>query len=249
MSSHFGQLREKEIKEIPLDLNDLEVEPDPSSKIKVYYYREKRLRSSKSTGKNKGKRKNKNKNTTGDAAGAAEPSDEIMDDLDTVFLTTSNKQDLPYNGTPIKQSHPGGLQGSGDPTVYPTIVMATTSTQHAKDVVSTKPGVHRIEAVMLEGLIIRQLEGGMISCTIMNSYPLNPADSDTNSSFLSSSHAEGWIDDEGYFTNAAEEAGNDNMKIFAECLGPDAAQAYAKEVIQAALAVNGSAEMAAGAPK
>lgn len=219
LSSHFGQLREKEIKEIALDLEDLDVDQDPDFKVKVYYYREKRLRTKQEI-EEEGSNARHTKT------------------LDTIFLTTSKKQDLPYNGMPAAEGIDSNMpQSNEDPKMYPTIVMATTSTQHAQDIVSAKPGVHRIESALLEGVVIRQLENGMVSCTSLNSYPLNPIGAESTSDFLSASNSEGFIDDDGYFTNVADQAGNDQMRIFAECLGPETAKAYLHEAIQVAKAL------------
>lgn len=227
LSSHFGQVCEKQIKEIDLDLDNIECEPD--SQVKVYYYREKRVRKQQ-----------------GEVASGA---NETTDNVDTIFLTTSKKQNLPYNAMPIKRTGSEATSDAngnkGNPKLYPTVVMATTSTQHTEDIVSSSPGVHRIESALLEGLVIRELDNGTILCTVVNSYPLNPVDSYSTSDFLSATSSEGWIDDEGYLTKASEQAGNDFMRIFAESLGPEAAKAYVLESIKAAQAV-ASAKQTAG---
>lgn len=224
LSRHFGEVREKEIKEVDLDLDDIECEPD--SKVKVYYYREKRVRENDEPGGDTGE----------------ETTAERTDTLDTIFLITSKKQDLPYNALPVE--HSLSEEGSRvpkpaeDPKVYPTIVMATTSTQHSKDIVSTKPGVHRIESALLEGMVLRQMENGLVSATYMSSYPLNLVGKYSATDFLSATNSEGWIDEDGFLSSAADQAGNDMMRIYAESLGPEVARSYLAE---AELAVQGHA--------
>ena len=190
--------------------------------MKVYYYREKRARKAQ------------------EGVSKDSGSQEKTDNVDTIFLVTCKKDNLPYNAMPISERTPGhSIPGSGsneNPRLFPTLVMATTSTQHSKDIVAAKPGVHRIESALLEGLVIRDLGNGSVVCTVLNSYPLNPVDSYSASDFLSSTSAEGWVDDEGYMTPAAEQAGNDFMRIVAESLGPEAAKAYVMETIKAVTA-------------
>ena len=216
LSSHFGQVQAKEIKEIDLDLDDMKCGPD--TKVKVYYYREERPRESDATIESEGY--------------GTEPQE--TDSVDTIFLITSKKQDLPYNALPFGPSRKGEhmKKTRSDPRVFPTIVMATTSTKHARDIVSAKPGVHRIESALLEGMVLRQVEANETSCTYVASYPLNIADK-PSSDFLSATSAQGWIDDDGFFTNAAEQAGNDLMRIHAEMLSPETAQSYLVRAVEA----------------
>lgn len=87
--------------------------------------------------------------------------------------------------------------------------------------------------MLLEGLVMRQLDNGMVACTILNSYPLNPIYVDCKSDFLSASSSELIVDDDGYFTNAAEEAANDRFKVFSECLGEQAVRASQEQALKA----------------
>lgn len=224
ISSNFGPLQEKEIKEISVDLDELGLDRDPGFKVKVYYHREKRPVKNEAGGVGEVK--------SSDAEGTA--------NVDTLFLTTSMKQELPYNGTPAGPNGSQSQQRQEEPKIYPTFVMANTTTTHSKDIVSAKPDVHRIESALLEGSVIRQLENGVISCTILNSYPLNQSDENSGANFLSASNPDGLIDDEGFFTQAAEQAANDHIMIFAEFLGPEAAKAYAEEAMEAAKAAANS---------
>ena len=217
LSRHFGEVREKEIKEIDLNLDDLKCGPD--AKVKVYYYREDRARAA----------------TAPPPFEKAEKTTEPTDSVDTIFLITSKKEELPYHPIPLgngvkMEGQPG--QNGTEPKVYPTIVMATTSTKHSTDIVSSKPGVRRIESALLEGIVLRQIREGEISCTWVASYPV-ATDSSSPSGFLSSFNAEGWIDDDGYYTKVADKAANDLMRIFVENLGPETAKDYLVKAMEA----------------
>ena len=220
LSSHFGKVQEKEIREIDLGLDDLKCGPD--TKVKVYYYREERPYKDLKDG-------------TRSMSEATKTEPQQTDSVDTIFLTTSKKQDLPYNALPFGPSLRAEQtnKNMSDPRVFPTIVMANTSTKHARDIVSAKSGVHRIESALLEGVVLRKVEPNETSCTWVASYPLNISSEKPTSDFLSATYAQGWVDDDGFFTTAAEHAGNDLMRIHAENLSPETAKDYFARAIGA----------------
>ena len=200
LSRHFGQVKEKEIKEIKLGLEDLPCQPN--MRVKVYYYREQRIHRVGSS----------------------------IANLDTIFLVTSETDNLPYNGTPkpldVSGTDATGVERGEVPTKYPTVVMATVSTKHTTDGVPSGSGVHRIQSALLEGTVFRDMGDGTVSATILNSYPLTQGNNDNVSEFLSATNSEGWIDDNGYLTKVSEEASNDFIRIYAESLDAEAVSSY-----------------------
>lgn len=213
MSSHFGTV-EREIQEIDTGLEGVDL--GEKRQLKVYYYREKR------------KPPTREQRVEGDEKA---PEHTISEQADRVFLVTSKHDLLPYNGTPtdnpwVNQSASSKSAAPKPPEVFPTTIVVTTSTQHSKDIKPERTGVQRINSLLIESVIIREVAKNCSSVTMVNSYPLNPVDGTKSSDFLSSTLARGWIGDDGYFTERADETVNELIKIFTENVSVAAKNEY-----------------------
>lgn len=240
LSHHFGEVS-KEIKEIDTGLDDLDQSPDQD--IKVYYYREKRTLIKRSA---RGKSKSKGADAAARrTAKRARYSKGPVVNTDTLLLLTSKKTKVPLSsflpatrtlplpsvtlqteeaeaavqhGQTQTAAHSVGTDKgeSGMTGAVPAYVVASTSTQHNTEIQPVEPGVHRIRSVLLEGVVLRPVEGGTMLSAIY-SYPLKSTQSEEEESeFLSERHASGWVDDDGFMTDVCEASLTELIKILAE---------------------------------
>ena len=152
------------------------------------------------------------------------------------FLPFSRNTPAPTPGQPLKETQTAATgQGHGQSQTVgaapgvdssskeggttggvPAYVVASTSTQHNTEIQPVQPGVHRIRSVLLEGVVLRPVDGGTLLSAIY-SYPLKSTQSDEEETeFLSERHASGWVDDDGFMTDVCEASLTELIKILAE---------------------------------